>query len=160
MTDHYHLRRSDKLLADQAEIERVLISTRYVSVAMCREQKPYLVVLNHGFDRARRCLYFHCAGKGRKMDILAVNPRVWGIAVEDLGYKDGDCDHAYRSVMFGGRVTFITDDEEKRSALEVMIRQQESDPERVMAEQLKPGQVAAVTIGRIDIDQWTGKQAL
>ena len=158
--EQYHLRRSDKALDDQAEIERILSTARYISVSMCRDDQPYVVLLNHGFDRERRCLYFHCAGQGRKMDILAANPRVWGMAVEDLGYKDGECDHAYRSVMFGGSVTFPADDSDKRAALEVMIRQQESDPERVMAEQLKPSQVAAVTIGRIDIESWSGKQAL
>ena len=41
-----------------------------------------------------------------------------------------------------------------------MIRQQESDPERVMAEQLTDAQVGAVTIGRVDIEELSGKIAL
>jgi nitroimidazol reductase NimA-like FMN-containing flavoprotein (pyridoxamine 5'-phosphate oxidase superfamily) len=158
--DSYHLRRTDKALTDREEIERVLATTRYVSLAMCAEDQPYLVTLNHGYDRQRNCLYFHCAPKGRKMDMLKANPRVWGMAVEDLGYLDGDCDHAYRSVMFGGRVSFLSEEAAKRHALEVMIHQQESDPRRVIEEQLTAREVAAVTIGRIDLEFVSGKQAL
>lgn len=82
------------------------------------------------------------------------------MAVEDLGYLDGKCDHAYRSVMFGGTVTFVEDDSDKRHALEIMIRQHESDPEAVIAEQLTPARVSGTTIGRIDIDQMSGKESL
>jgi nitroimidazol reductase NimA-like FMN-containing flavoprotein (pyridoxamine 5'-phosphate oxidase superfamily) len=147
-------------MADRAAIEAVFVAAKYVTIAMCAEDEPYLVALNHGYDRERGCLYFHCAPDGRKMDILARNPRVWGMAVEDLGYLDGECDHAYRSVMFGGNVVFLASDQEKRRALEVMIRQQESDPDGVIAEQMTDTRVSTVTVGRIDLDQVTGKEAL
>jgi nitroimidazol reductase NimA-like FMN-containing flavoprotein (pyridoxamine 5'-phosphate oxidase superfamily) len=156
----YHLRRTDKGLDDLGELERVLTTTRWISLAMCRDGDPYVVALNHGFDREHRCLYFHCAPAGKKIDVLGANPRVWGLAVEDFGYLDGKCDHAFRSVMFGGRVCFLEEADEKRHALEVMIRQQESDPEQVMAELLAEARVAAVTIGRIDIEEMSGKVAV
>ncbi len=156
----YHLRRHDKEFKEQSALDRILRSTRYITLSMCMDDEPYLVTLNHGFDQERGCLYFHCAPKGKKLDILRANPRVWGMAVEDLGYLDGKCDHAYRSVMFGGSVFFLSEVEEKRRALEIMIHQQESDPEKVILEQLKPGAIRAVTIGRIDIEEMTGKEAL
>jgi nitroimidazol reductase NimA-like FMN-containing flavoprotein (pyridoxamine 5'-phosphate oxidase superfamily) len=156
----YHLRRTDRELTDEGEIERVLIKARYLTLAMCRENRPYLVALNHGFDSEEHCFYFHCAGSGRKIDVLRTNPYVWGMVIEDHGYLDGACDHTYRSVMFAGTVTFLDDDSDKRRALEVMIRQQESNPEKVMAELLIPSQVEAVTIGRIDIEELSAKEAL
>jgi nitroimidazol reductase NimA-like FMN-containing flavoprotein (pyridoxamine 5'-phosphate oxidase superfamily) len=158
--ERYHLRRTDKELTGEGEIERVLIKARYLTLAMCHENQPYLVALNHGFDSKEHCLYFHCAGSGRKIDVLRTNPNVWGMVIEDHGYLDGDCDHAYRSVMFAGTVTFLDKDSDKRRALEVMIRQQESNPEKVMAELLVPSQVEAVTIGRIDIDELSAKESL
>lgn len=160
MKDAYHLRRHDKAMVDRAAIEAVLMTARYVTIAMCAEDEPYLVALNHGYDRERGCLYFHCARDGRKIDILAQNPRVWGMAVEDLGYLDGECDHAYRSVMFGGNVVFLESDGDKRRALEVMIRQQENNPDPVIAEQMTDTRVSTVTVGRIDLESVTGKQAL
>jgi nitroimidazol reductase NimA-like FMN-containing flavoprotein (pyridoxamine 5'-phosphate oxidase superfamily) len=156
----YHLRRTDKALEDPGELERIILGARTITVAMCRNNEPYLVVLNHGFDPSARCLYFHCAAAGKKVDFFTANPRVWGIAVEDLGYRDGACDHAFRSVMFAGTVELLTDDDDKRRALEIMIRQQESEPDRVASEQLTPARVASVTVGRIVVESMTGKQAL
>jgi len=158
--DPYHLRRHDKALTDSGQLHEILAETRFITLAMCRDDEPYLVVLNHGWDADRQCLYFHSAPNGKKIDLMRRNPRVWGIAVVDLGYLDGRCDHAYRSVMFGGTVTFLETDREKRRALEVMIHQQETDPEAVIAEQLTETRVAGVTIGRIDVDQISGKEAL
>lgn len=156
----YHLRRSDKALTDESELARILETTRFVTVSMCFEDEPYIVVLNHGYDRQERLIYFHCAPNGKKIDILKRNPRVWGIAFRDHGYLDGKCDHAYSSVMFGGLVEWLPTNEAKRRALEVMIRQQESDPEAVIAEQLTEARVESVTIGQIRVTELSGKQAL
>lgn len=156
----YHLRRHDKALTDEKTINRILKTTRFITLSMCVDNEAYLVTLNHGWDESRSCLYFHCAPKGKKIDFLRTNPRVWGIAVEDLGYLDGKCDHAYRSVMFGGSVIFLEDFDEKYRALEIMIHQQESNPEAVIEAQLTPKAVNAVTLGRIDIDEMSAKEAL
>lgn len=159
----YHLRRSERALTDQAEIDRVLSTTRTITMAMSVDDQPYLVALNHGYDQKKRCLYFHSAGSGRKIDMLRRNPGVWIMAVEDLGYQHGACDHAYRSVMAGGTATLLdneTDDAEKRHALEIMILQQEWDPEPVIKEQLTQARVNAVTIGRIDLEVVSAKEAL
>lgn len=155
----YHVRRRDKAITDPDAVSGVLNEARYVTVAMCADDQPYLVALNHGWDPEARCLYVHCAPGGKKLEILEANPRVWGMAVVDLGYLDGRCDHAYRSVMFGGRVTLLTDPGKKRAALENMIRRLESDPEAVMSEQLTPARIRATTIGRIDVDELTGKES-
>jgi hypothetical protein len=156
----YHLRRHDKAIGSTEDCAEILASVRTISLSMCADDEPYLITLNHGWDPEQRCLWFHSAPTGKKIDILRRNPRVWGMAVEDLGYLDGQCDHAYRSVMFGGSVTFVEDDTDKRHALEVMIRQHESDPEAVITEQLTEARVAGTTIGRIDIDQMSGKESL
>ena len=156
----YHLRRQDKALENEAAIDEILLTQRFVTVAMCSGGEPYLVTLTHGYDPAQSCIFFHCAGEGKKIDILKTNPKVWGVAVEDLGYLDGKCDHAYRSVMFSGRVTFLKTGDDKRKALEVMIRRQESDPESVLERLISPGRLDEVCIGRIDIEQVCGKQSL
>jgi nitroimidazol reductase NimA-like FMN-containing flavoprotein (pyridoxamine 5'-phosphate oxidase superfamily) len=155
--DKYHLRRKEKTIRDEKQLEEILAATRYVTIAMAVADEPYLVNLTHGYDPGKRCLYFHCAGKGRKIDMLKKNPHVWGQALMDQGYVDGKCDHAFRSVMFGGTVSFIEEIAEKRHGLEVMIRQQESDPETVMAWHMKPDEVRGVTMGRIDVEGISGK---
>jgi nitroimidazol reductase NimA-like FMN-containing flavoprotein (pyridoxamine 5'-phosphate oxidase superfamily) len=126
---------------------------------MCDEDGPYLVTLTHGYDEARDAIYFHCAKSGRKIDALKRDDRVWGQALVDLGYADGSCDHLYQTTQFRGRVTFIEDLDEKRHALVTMIRKNESDPEKVILEQITDDTVRNVNIGRIDIDLMTGKRS-
>ena len=158
--ERYHLRRTDRAIEDPAQMERILSRARYVTLAICGDGEPYLFVVNHGYDAAGRRIYFHCSPEGKKVDILRGNPRAWGIAVEDLGYVDGECEHKYRSVMFGGRVGFLESSEDKATALEVMIRQQESDPEPVMRRTLKPERLAVTSVGYVAVEEMSGKEAL
>ena len=72
------IRRKEKTIEDAAELRAILREAKHVTLAMCRDGEPYLVTVNHGFDPERRCLYFHCAREGKKVDILRANPRVWG----------------------------------------------------------------------------------
>lgn len=158
--ESYHLRREDLAVTDQDELDAILRSTTYVTLSMCAGDEPYAVVVNHGYDAENACLYFHCAPEGRKLDVLEENPRVWVVAVEDLGYQAGACDHAYASVMVEGTVEWVEDEDGKRHALEVMIRQLEPEPVPVLERNLTARRIEAVTIGRIRIREMTGKRSL
>jgi nitroimidazol reductase NimA-like FMN-containing flavoprotein (pyridoxamine 5'-phosphate oxidase superfamily) len=153
----YHLRRSEKAITDPAETWAIIAGQKFVTLALCKDNIPYLVTVNYGYDQAVECLYFHCAGAGKKIDYLQVNPVVWGQIVEDNGYRDGRCDHAFRSVQFQGHVTFVEDIEGKRRALSLMIDRLESDPEAVKAKLITPKALEKVMIGQIHIDAMTGK---
>jgi len=61
--------------------------------------------------------------------------------------------------MFRGTVSFIVDANERRHALEVMIKQLEQNPEQVMKKQITEKSLKRVNIGRIDIDYMSGKKA-
>ena len=159
MESYHALRRKEKEIKDKAEMKAILAKARYVTVAMCRGDEPYLVTLSHGFDPKRDAIYFHCAREGKKIEVLAANNRVWGQAIVDRGYVDGHCDHLFTSVQFHGRVSFIEDVEEKRHALATMIRQLESDSDCVLGHQVNDASVAKVHIGRIDIDFLSGKRS-
>ena len=152
------IRRKEKEIKDIEEIKRVLGSTQYMTIAMCDNNQPYLVTLSHGYDSEKNCLYFHCAPQGKKINILESNNKIWGQVIVDYGYVQGKCDHLYVSVHFTGRVIFIEDLEEKKHALEVMIRQLEKNPEEVMAKQMGEDSVKNVKIGRIDIKNFSGKK--
>jgi hypothetical protein len=126
---------------------------------MSLNNEPYIATLSHGYDREKNCIYFHCAREGKKIDILSENNVVWGQALEDHGYIDGSCDHLFATTQFKGRVTFIDDIKEKMHALSVMLRQLESDPQKVTEEQITEESVEKVNIGRIDIEDMSGKKA-
>ena len=95
----FHVRRKEREITDQDEMRQVLKNTKYVTVALCMNNEPYLVSLNHGYDQTRNCLYFHCAPEGKKLVYAQANPNVWGQAVLDFGVTD-ECDYAYTSVHF------------------------------------------------------------
>jgi nitroimidazol reductase NimA-like FMN-containing flavoprotein (pyridoxamine 5'-phosphate oxidase superfamily) len=152
----FHVRRKDREITDSDALKKVLKSTKYVTVALCMDDEPYLVSLSHGYDATRNCLYFHCANEGKKLVYLKANSKVWGQAVQDYGVTD-ECDYAYTSVHFKGTVTLIEDLSEKQHAIEVMVRQLSENPEEKLAK-IRPEKLAKTTMGRIDISCMTGKK--
>lgn len=154
-----HIRRKEKEIKDRNEMIAILEHAEYITIAMCRNDEPYLVTLSHGYDRANRCLYFHCAKEGKKNDILKENNIIWGQALLDKGYVKKKCDHLYATVHFKGSVTFMEGTQEKRDALEVMIRALEDEPEIVMGTQLGVESIDKVQIGKIDIEYMSGKKS-
>lgn len=153
------IRRKEKEITEKEEMLTILESSKYITVAMCLDNEPYLVTLSHGFDRKKNCIYFHCAQEGKKIDILESNNIVWGQAMLDKGYAYGKCDHLYATMQFKGKVVFVKEFAEKKQALEVMVRGLERNPELVISEQFKDKSIEKVTIGRIDIDYMSGKKA-
>ena len=155
----YHLRRTDKELKNQEEIEEVLSSVRIMTVACCHENEPYLFTVNFAWESKARNLWFHCATEGRKIRILQANPRVCVTVVEDRGYIHGECDHAYRSLIIQGSAHVVTDLAEKRRALELLTRKHERDPEAVLARFAGNDEaIRNVGIMRISVDSISGKQ--
>ena len=152
----FHLRRRDREITNVAEMKQILRDTQYVTVAMCKNNEPYLVSLSHGFDEARNCIYFHCAAEGKKLEFQKVNGNVWGQAVQEFGVTD-ECDYVYSSVHFWGKMHLVIDLIEKQHAIEVLIRQLSTDPEKKIA-QVKPEKLEKTTIGRIDIESMSGKK--
>ncbi len=154
-----HMRRSDKEVTDHAELVKPLREAASVTLALCRDNEPYIATLSHGYDEANNRVYFHCAREGKKVDILRANPVVWGQALLDGGYPPGSCAPLYHTPQFRGVVSFVEDPEEKRRALETMVRRLDDTPEDIIERQLKPSSVAKVLVGRIDIVEMTGKKA-
>jgi nitroimidazol reductase NimA-like FMN-containing flavoprotein (pyridoxamine 5'-phosphate oxidase superfamily) len=154
----FHVRRKDREITNPDEMRQVLASTKYVTVALCMDNKPYLVSLSHGYDKTKNCLYFHCAPEGKKLIYAKANPNVWGQAVLDFGVTE-ECDYAYTSVHFQGKLTLITDLTEKKHAMEILVRQVSLNPEAKLA-QIKPEKLSSITMGKIDINYFSGKSTM
>ncbi|UCC41024.1 MAG: pyridoxamine 5'-phosphate oxidase family protein [Candidatus Aminicenantes bacterium] len=153
------IRRKEKEIRDKNEVLSILEQVQYITIAMSRDNEPYLVTLSHGYDREQNCIYFHCAKEGKKIDILSVNNNVWGQALIDKGYVQGACDHLYATVHFMGRVNFSESFEEKRHAFEIMIKALDDNPASLIKKQLTKKSITDVNIGRIDIEHITGKKS-
>ncbi len=153
------MRRRDKEVTDPEELVKPLLEADYITLSLCMDNQPYIVTLSHGYDLEKNCIYFHSAREGKKIDFLKSNPVVWGQALIDNGYQQGSCDHLYHTTQFSGKVSFIEDLAEKKHALQVMIRKLDENPDKIIANQLKPESIAKIHIGRIDIQEISGKKA-
>ena len=132
----FHVRRKDREITDPAEMRQVLKATKYVTVALCMNNEPYLISLSHGYDETKNCIYFHCAPEGKKLVYAKANNRVWGQVVLDFGVTD-ECDYAYTSVQFAGKIRLIEDLEEKRHGMEVLVRQVSLSPRETRKNQIR-----------------------
>jgi nitroimidazol reductase NimA-like FMN-containing flavoprotein (pyridoxamine 5'-phosphate oxidase superfamily) len=153
------IRRKEKALTDINIMKKILQISEHVTIAMCKDNEPYLVTLSHGYDPEQHCLFFHCANEGKKIDILNENSTVWGQVLVDKGYVQGSCDHLYATVQFRGKVVFLTDFEEKKEALINMIHKLDKNPIEVMDKQLTKKSINRVNIGRVDIEFMSAKEA-
>jgi nitroimidazol reductase NimA-like FMN-containing flavoprotein (pyridoxamine 5'-phosphate oxidase superfamily) len=154
----FHLRRKDKEVTDERFLKKILKTAKYVTIALSMNNEPYLVSLSHGYDEKKNCVYFHCAREGKKLQYLSSNNTVWGQALLDYGYSEGECTYLYASVHFSGKVTMLENLEEKREALACMIRQIDKNPE-ILITDLRPERLRNTVVGRIDVAYMSGKKS-
>jgi nitroimidazol reductase NimA-like FMN-containing flavoprotein (pyridoxamine 5'-phosphate oxidase superfamily) len=155
----YHLRRREKEITDEEEMRGILGSGRYATVALCSEGEPYVVTMNYGYDVADGALYFHCSTEGLKLDFIRSNDAACATVIDDLGYRHGECDHAYRSVVVRGKIEIIDELDGKKKGLGIMLDHLERDPEPIRSRSLPDdASYSRVCVLRLDIEEMTGKQ--
>jgi uncharacterized protein len=124
----YHLHKAEAEIREQAAIESILLEGKFATLAFARHGEPYLVTLNYGYAPEDTALYFHSASEGLKLEFIRENPSVCGTVVVDQGYCQGRCTHAYRSVVFWGKIELLESIADKEIGLGVMIDRLEEDP--------------------------------
>jgi nitroimidazol reductase NimA-like FMN-containing flavoprotein (pyridoxamine 5'-phosphate oxidase superfamily) len=124
------MRRQDRKVTDPAIIRDILESAQVFHLAITdpASPAPYVIPLNFGYklegDRLR--LFFHGALAGRKYDLLKDGPHPAGFALDCghelvLGEETQHTTYAYRSLIGEGTVRQLTEPEEMRRALEVLM---------------------------------------
>jgi len=128
MTEKYHMRRKDRAITERDEIIALLRAGRFVTFALVDQGAPYVLTMSYGLDSSAMRLYFHAAHEGRKLDIIAREPRACATVVIDHGYTKGECEHPFESVVMDGTLRVVTSAEEKRHAMDTLIAHLEPDP--------------------------------
>ncbi|WP_421909197.1 pyridoxamine 5'-phosphate oxidase family protein [Methanolacinia petrolearia] len=146
-----------EVITDKKEIEEILLNSPYLRLGVCRDKDPYIVPMAFGYkDRA---IYLHSSKKGKKIEILKVNPNVcfeadayYGLVPSDRPYS---YDMKYESVTGSGTATILEDEEEIREGLAVIAGRYHSgnyDPRS-----LNTGGLAVI---RIAVKEMTGRKNL
>ena len=119
---------------------------------------PYAVALNFGCAAGPPpTLYFHCATEGKKLDLIRANPSVAFIVDRPLELMTGPmaCDWGlnYESVMGTGNMTIVSDAEERRRGLDlIMAHCGNSSPAYL------PEPLGKTVVLRLTIKEMTGKR--
>ena len=163
------MRRKEKEITDRAELKALVGRCLVGRLGIADGDRPYVVPLSFGLEG--EALYFHCASEGRKLDILARNPRV---CVEfdgdvELVSADRACGWTarYMSVLIEGRAHVVADEAGKIAGLDAIMRHQASLVPKTGDGQsgdgaFRPGEYGAkmlvrTTVVRVDIESWSGK---
>jgi len=150
------MRRSDREITDKKDIEDIILRSKVCKLAMCEQNMPYIVPLCFGFKN--NTLYFHSAPKGKKIEILKKNPDVcfeFEILTQVIkSAKACKWGMKYRSVIGFGKAGFITDDDLKRQAFDIIMNQY-ADGSFIYEDAL----LKSVVLITVEIHSMTGKQS-
>ena len=154
----YHMVKKKLQIIEREELEGILRGEKYLNLALCKENEPYIVTLSYGYDPKKQAIYFHCARRGLKLNFLKANPLVCGTVIRDLGYAYSKCTHKFKSVVFRGTAVQVISLEEMKHAYHIMIYQLEKEPKLVSERLIKNEfQLKRALLFRIDIEELCGK---
>ncbi|MGM0421196.1 MAG: pyridoxamine 5'-phosphate oxidase family protein [Bacillota bacterium] len=154
----YHLQRQDKQITDENEIQEIINQGKYASIAMCKDNRPYLVAMNYGYDSCEHVLYFHSSKMGKKLDFITTNSLACVEIIENQGYSQGQCNHKYRSVVIDGRLSILTRPADKKYGMNILIDHLEERPSILKKDKLRNDSIYKnIVILRLDITSITGK---
>lgn len=155
----YHLHnRPNRELAEKADIDRILKEGKFAVISMCRDNEPYIVTLSYGYDSENEILYFHCAKKGLKLDFLNSNINVCATVINDKGYVIDECGHEYESVVFWGDMQIVSDLQEKKNGMRILLHHLEEKDSIIRDKLLKSDEFySKMEILKLRIKQIRGK---
>jgi nitroimidazol reductase NimA-like FMN-containing flavoprotein (pyridoxamine 5'-phosphate oxidase superfamily) len=146
------MRKKEREIRDPKVIESIISRANVCRLAMCDEGLPYVVPLCFGYEKG--ALYFHSATVGRKLEILKKNPKVsFEMDIDWVLVRSGDrCNMRYRSVIGFGDASLIEASEDKRNALDLIMRHYHQEPFAYPQDTLK-----RTAIIKVEIEEMTGK---
>ncbi len=122
--------RKDREIAGLDGIVEIIDKCKVMRLALAGERAPYIVPLNFGYrrDGDKLKLYFHCANRGRKLDLMEHNP--WVGFELDCGHQlvpdETACKNSFffESVVGEGQISFFEESADKAAALNIIMEQQ------------------------------------
>ena len=139
-------------------IAHILDTGKILHLGLSVDNEPYVVPMNYGYtmEDGKLVLYLHSALKGKKLDMIRANPRVFFEIDCDLMPFEGrvPCQYGlvYSSIMGRGTATIVEDVEEKKRAMTILMKTQ-TGKDFTFEDRL----VSIVAVIRIDAAEYTAK---
>ena len=121
------------------------------------EGYPYAVPLSYVREGDR--LYFHCAKAGHKLDAIRREPKASFCVIDQDEVVPEKYTTYFRSAIAFGRVRELTDDAEKRRAIELLARKYAPDDTDEQRARAIEGEWAPLCMLEMRIEHLTGKEA-
>ena len=152
------LTKRERQVTDPEEILRILDEAKVLQLGLSVNDEPYVVPMNYGYtmEEGRLTIYLHSAVKGKKLDMIRQNPKVFFSLDCDRKPFEGrvPCQYGlvYSSVMGRGTAALVEDVEEKKQAMSILMKTQ-TGKDFSFEDRL----VSIVTVIRIDVQEYTAK---
>ena len=155
------MRRSDREVSDKSEIFGIISRCDILRLGLCGEDGPYIVPMCFGalFGGGTFTLYLHSAAQGMKMELIRRGGRACFEADTGVKLVPGReaCSFSfeYESVIGFGEVCEVSDTEEKKLALRLIMEHYVKGMEFSFTN----GQADTVSVLRLRADSVTGKRS-
>ena len=152
------LTKRELLVTDPDQIRHILDTGKVLHLGLAVNNEPYVVPMNYGYclEDGKLVLYLHSAVRGKKLDMIRANPRVFFEIDCDLMPFEGrvPCQYGlvYSSLMGRGTAVLVDDVEEKKQAMSILMKTQ-TGKDFTFEDRL----VTIVSVIRIDVEEYTAK---
>ena len=159
----HQIRYSTRAVTDEAWIRALLQRASACSLATVHGGQPFINITLFVYDVAEHAIYMHSAQVGRTRTNVEQEERVC-LGVYEMGRllpanEALKFDVEYASVIVFGRASIVSDPEEARRALQMLLDKycphlRPGDDYRAIT----PEEIARTTVYRLQIEHWSGKQ--
>jgi nitroimidazol reductase NimA-like FMN-containing flavoprotein (pyridoxamine 5'-phosphate oxidase superfamily) len=124
MQQNTMLRKERKM--DEKNVVRFLLEAKIGRLGLCQNNEPYVVPVLFVYDTESDALYMHSSKKGKKIEIMKINPKVC-FEIDEMSNivvrkSPCSCSVIYRSVIVFGEALFINDPVAKAKALNMFMK--------------------------------------
>ena len=145
-------------ITDVDQIRAILDKATVLRLGLAVDNEPYIVPMNYGYtmEEGKLTFYLHSAMRGRKLDMIRANSRVFIELDCDLtpfeGVKPCQYGLSYSSIMARGEARIVENVEEKMQAMTMLMKTQ-TGKDFSFDEKL----VGMVAVIRVDVAEYTAK---
>jgi nitroimidazol reductase NimA-like FMN-containing flavoprotein (pyridoxamine 5'-phosphate oxidase superfamily) len=151
------MRRKKQLLSKEETIEILSSCTAGVLGVIGDDNYPYTVPVSYAYKDGK--LYIHSAKEGHKIDSIERNDKVTFCVIEKDEIIQKTFTTHFRSVSIFGSARILTDDADKRFALECLVEKYSPDYIKEGQQEIEKGWDRVCLI-EVEIEYITGKAAI
>lgn len=150
--------RREREVTDINEIIKILDNSKVLHLGLVDGDEAYVVPMNYGYtlENGKLTLWLHGAKRGRKLDLMRANPKVFFEMECGIQPFEGEiaCKYGitYSSIMGRGKAEIVEDVETKKSALSFLMKTQTGKDF-----EFEDKMVAFVSVIKIDVSEFTAK---